>query len=281
MSAQRTNKGIPAGLFLAEIGAWNLCQTAETRMKVYARDPVNGKANYAFGIKNGAIDNHAALDAGKLRDERPELYKSIETYLKSQVEIVVDAPMTSAEEEADPYGDLALSRRRRLSPEQNWRRGLLQLRRTHIEHVAAKKGSIWESAVRLMYAAIFKARISDIDAQKAIHWITQRQGDVDLAKLLQIETEYYSGKYSPAASAMLEAQLDLLSNNNDEFENVEVINGSAVVERPNQTADRESCGGGSEGDSNSSMRGGNGSNTVGGSAIPIVDTEAELFSAFQ
>jgi hypothetical protein len=276
MSTTRSNKGIPAGLFLAEIGAWNLCQTAESRMKVYARDPVNGKANYAFAIKNGAIDTHAALDAAKLRDERPELYKSIEAYLKSQVE--AEAPITPAEEEADPYGDLALSRRRRLTPEQNWRRGLLQLRRTHMEHVAAKKDSVWESSVRLMYAAVFKAKISDLDAQKAIHWITQCQGEVDLAKLLQIETEYYSGKYGPTSSSTLKAQLDMLSNNNDEFENVEATNGSVDGEGSKKFPGQESQSAGSV-PSGSAATGG------AGCEVPAVRAsdapEAELFSAFQ
>jgi hypothetical protein len=278
MSATRTNKGKPNGIFMAELGAWNLCQTAENRFKVYARDPVNGKANYAFGVKSGALDSHAGLDITKLRDERPELYKSVETYFKATIDPAGDAPMTQVEEEMDPYGDLALSRRRRLTPEQNWKRGLLQMRRVEMEHAAAKKESVWESAVRMLYAANFKARISDVDASKAVHWIMQRQGGVDLKSLLEIETNFYSGKYGPMSSTMLEQQLDLLATNSLEFDNEEMTNGSTDGKRMAQSA---------ESTSTSTVRaGGTGTDAADAGGISgLEDGESsattDIFSAFQ
>ena len=237
MSTTRTNKGIKAGLFLAELGAWNLSQTGEGRYKLYARDPVNGKANYAFGIKaDGAFDTHAGLDVAKLKDERPELFKTTADYFKAEAAPIVQVE----EEEQDPYGDLALLRRRQLTPEQEWKRALLHMRRVALEAAAAKKDTIWEAGVRMSYAAIFKQKISDEDVVKAIHWITQRQAEVDLKSLLQILTEYYAGKFGPRKCVVLAEQLDLLANNMTEFNNEEEANngvGNVQLDgkRPDQT----------------------------------------------
>lgn len=210
----RTNHGKQTGLFVAELGNWMLRQTGADRYKLAANAPVNGKANYAFGVKETRIDTHAGLDVTKLRDERPDLYKAVEAYFKDA------GKPASVEEESDPYGDLAISRKRKLIPEQNWRRGLLQMRRIEFEHVAAQKSSIWESGVRMLWAGIFKTRITDKEAEKALHWITQRRGYVDLNMLLQIEQEYYAGKYGPHSSTRLEERLEGLAGAND-FDNEE------------------------------------------------------------
>ncbi len=219
MAVTRINKGKPAGLFVAEIGGWNLAQTADGRYKVYSREPVNGKANYAFGVKEGAIDSHVGLDCTKLKEERPELYGSLVKFFKAQMAPPPDR--AQAEEEADLYGDLALSRRHKLTSEQNWRRTLLQFRRIELEHAAAQKEGIWESAVRMTWAVLFGTKISETEEQRALHWIKQRAGTVNLGMLMQIETDYYAGRFAPNSSLTLEAQLDLLTNNNSDFDNVE------------------------------------------------------------
>lgn len=218
------NAGKQTGLFLAELGSWNLRQTAGGRYKVASISPTNGKANYAFGIKDGHIDFAAAMDAYKLRDERPELMRSIEAHFKG------DEIIAEAKEEADPYGDQALNQRRKLSPEQNWRRGLLNMRRIEMEHAATKRESVWESGVRMLWAGVFKTKITGEDLGKTLTWITQRQGGVDLAELLRVERDYYDGKYVPQPSSTLEAQLDLLGGNLG-FDNEEVENGNRRDER--------------------------------------------------
>jgi hypothetical protein len=260
MSTTRTNKGKPTGEFLAEIGIWNLSKTGEGRYKLYARDPVNGKANYAFGVKNGAPDPHAALDFFKLREERPELLKSLEAYLAEEMSPIVIAAAAKEEEEQDPYGDLALQRRRKLTPEQEWKRALLHMRRVALEAAAAKKDTIWESGVRMSYAAIFGQKISDADVVKAIHWITQRQAEIDLKSLLQILTDYYAGKFGPRKCVVLAEQLDLLANNMTEFNNEEEANnGVGNVEldgkRPDQTPTAEGGDRGAEPEAGEGARG--------------------------
>jgi hypothetical protein len=229
----RLNRGIPSGTYLAELGNWKLYQTADGRYKVCAKDAVNGKANYAFAIDGQKIDSHAALDSAKLRNERPELYAVIEDHFRT-AEVIPSASNepTQQEDEGDPYGDLAITRKRRLSPDQEWKRGLLQMRRIEMEHLAARKATTWESAVRMMWAGIFKSKIPDTVAEKAIDWITQHQGEVSLGVLLQIEQDYYAGKYAPNSCATLEAQLDMLAGTNNEDETEANNNGSDESMRP-------------------------------------------------
>lgn len=216
MPATRINTGKQTGLFVATIGSWNLRQTADGRYKVAAIDPVNGKANYSFGVKDGKIDTHIGLDCTKLAEEHPELFKSIEAYFKEAM-----MPTQSIDtDEADPYGDLALARRRKLTPEQNWKRGLLQMRRLEFEHAAVGASSIWESAVRMLWAGCFGTKIAEPDLDKARQWITQRKGSVDVKDLLRVEQDYYAGKFAPNSSTLLEQNLDTIAGAN-EFENVE------------------------------------------------------------
>lgn len=216
----RTNKGKPQGMFLAELGAWSLYQTADGRYKVAANTPTNGKANYAFGVEGPQIDTHAGLDASKLRAERPELYKSIEKFLKSSdKEVIPSETDTKAQDDADPYGDLAMSRRRLLTPEQQWRRALLSMRRIELEHTAANKETVWESGVRMAWAGIFKTRIEESDARAALAWITDHAEHVSLEAILQVEQEYYGGKLGPQSCQTLEAKLDLLAGKKEEQEN--------------------------------------------------------------
>lgn len=226
----RTNRGKPSGQYLAQLGNWNLYQTADGKYKVCAVDPVNGKANYSFAVDGQKIDTHAALDSKKLKDERPELYATIESYFKT-AEVVpssASSDQQEASDDGDPYGDLALSRRRKLTTQQNWKRGLLQMRRVDLEHLAVKKASIWESAIRMLYAGVFGAKIDDATAQQAFAWVTQHQGKVDLGVLLQIERDYYAGKYAPNSCATLESQLDLLAGRSEQP--TEAINGTGGLQ---------------------------------------------------
>jgi hypothetical protein len=209
----RMNKGKPSGTFIAQIGNWNLYQTADSRYKVAAIDPVNGKANYTFNVSNGKVATD--LDHSHLSEARPELLESINAYFKSLQPVVVS-------DESDPYGDLALQRKRKLTPEQNWRRGLLQLKRIELEHTAAKQESIMESAVRMLWIGVFKEKISDAEMEKALTWIRAHGSIVDLKSLLQVEQDFYAGKYAPHSCATLEAQFELIggtdgSNEEDDY----------------------------------------------------------------
>lgn len=239
----RTNKGKPSGQYIGEVGHWKIYQVGDDRYKLCASEPVNGKANYGFAIDGGTFDTHAGLDIAKLRQERPELYESVEKFFKGSAVIPSAAPAAQPTDDADPYGDLALSRRRTLTPEQNWKRGLLHMRRIEMEHMAAKKESVWESAVRMLWAGAFKTKIDDTTAQQALAWITQHQGGVNLSTLLQIEQDYYAGKYAPNSCATLEAQLDLLAGN-DEQSKEENDNGS---ELGSSTAKQNDFGSGKHG----------------------------------
>lgn len=217
MGLTRMNSGKQTGLLVAQFGNWNLRQTADIRYKVAAIDPVNGKANYAFGVKDGRIDTHAGLDCTKLAQEHPELLKNIEEYFKAQL-VIKEEPQSF--EDADPYGDLAISRRQKLTPEQNWRRGLLLMRRMEFEHAAVHGAGIWESGIRMLWAAQFGTKILESDMEKARTWITHRKGAVNLKDLLNAEKDYYGGKFAPHSSVNLEAQLAMLAGAL-EFENVE------------------------------------------------------------
>lgn len=280
MSASRTNAGKQTGLFIVELGNWTLRQTADGRYKVAARDPVNGKANYAFGIREGKLDTHMGLDATKLKDERPELHKAVEGYFRSLTEQPL--PM---EEEADPYGDLAISRRRKLTPEQNWKRGLLQMRRLEFEHAAAKKESIWESAVRMLWAGVFKTRIPDDKAAEALLWITQRQGGVDLKMLLQVEQDYYSGRYAPNSSRALEEKLGMLAGANEFDNEEETEDGPRVWNDNSGTADgvgpRESSQQDGDGEQAEVRRSGGSPAATGDGVYGSESAVEDPFAAFQ
>lgn len=229
------NSGKQTGLLVAQFGNWNLRQTADIRYKVAAIDPVNGKANYAFGVKDGRLDTHAGLDCTKLAQEHPELLKNIEEYFKAQL-VVKEEPQSF--EDADPYGDLAISRRQKLTPEQNWRRGLLMMRRVEFEHAAVQGAGVWESAIRMLWAAQFGTKIQDSDMEKARIWITHRKGAVNLRDLLNAEKDYYGGKFAPHSSVNLEAQLDMLAGQL-EFENVEETDERSSVLRRSSGSDGE------------------------------------------
>lgn len=217
----RLNKGKPEGTFLAQLGTWALYETAEGFCKVAAITPVNGKANFSFGVRDGRIDTHKGRDCTLLKQTYPELYKSVETYLKD-----TSAPIEpiSMQAEIDPYGDLALGKKRRLTPEQHWKRGLLNMRRLDFEHAAVHRDSMWESAVRMLWAGVFGTKITEEDCQASLRWITDRQGAVDVKDLLRLEQAYYNPGSETRPSEKLEAGLNELTRN--DFENMEEENGS-------------------------------------------------------
>lgn len=229
---KRTTAGHQTGVLLGTLGTWNIRQTGDDRYKVASIEPVNGKANYAFAVaKSGLLDGHIGLDAGLLRKERPALAKAVEAFFVQRV-VLANEPepsMSSAPEnldEADPYGDLAISRKQRTTPAQEWKRGLLYMRRVEFEHAAVKRKGIWEAGVRMLWAGVFKTKISDEDAAAAIEWITKHPATIDLQELLVIEREYYSHKHRPHNSEWLSSQLDGLSiNDGIEFDNLEETNG--------------------------------------------------------
>lgn len=247
----RTNSGKQTGLLIAQLGNWNLRQTSDTRYKVAAIDAVNGKANYAFGVKDGRLDTHAGLDCTKLGQDHPELLKTIEEYFKAQSTPAEIKP----EEDADPYGDLAISRRQKLSPEQNWRRGLLQMRRLEFEHAAVQAKGTWEAAIRMLWKGVFDAVIPQEALEKAQIWVTHRKGAVDLSALLNAEKAYYSGKFAPHSSINLEAQLDMLAGAM-EFENVEEeTDGRETVLQRDDSGSGESESSGNDRDQNGTVYG--------------------------
>lgn len=212
----KINKGKPSGQYLGAIGSWHIYQTQADRYKLCAVDGVTGKANYMFAILDGKVDTHVGLDASKLKADHPELLKEVNKFF-TQTPPAATESLAAPIDEADPFGDLALSRKRKLTPEQQWKRGLLQLRRIELEHAAAQKESVWDSAIRMMWAGIFKTRIEDVVARQALCYV-QQHGTVSLDDLLQVEQEYYAGKYAPASCSTLEARLDLLAGNNEEVQ---------------------------------------------------------------
>lgn len=215
---QRLKAGNQTGVLIATLGTWNLRKTGEDRYKLASIDAITGKANYAFAVKNGKVDSHHSLDSVKLKQERPELFKSVEDYFTGRLGST--AP-EEKEEEYDPYGQLARRRKQNLTPQQEWRRGLLHMRRQHLERAAEGKDSTWAAGVRALWWGNFKEKISDEDALAAIAYITQMTAKVNIDELLAMEREFYSGKFGPNGLAVLEDRLNQLANNVTEFENEE------------------------------------------------------------
>lgn len=200
----RQNRGKPAGQYIGQVeGGWTLYCTGEGRYKICSIEPISGKANYTFIVSDLLIDMHGGLDAGKLRSERPEIFEATELFLRS-------GSAAAATDESDKYGDLALSRRRKLTPFQLWHRGLLQMRRIELEHTAAHKNSMWESGIRMLWAGIFKTRITEDEVKRQVKYITSHDKKVNLDLLLAAEQQFYSQKYAPNSCATLAAQLDTI-----------------------------------------------------------------------
>src|ERR1019366_749776 len=100
------------GLKLTTFGDWDLYRT-QNAYKVCATSPIESKANYSFGGKDNHIDRGAAMDAKALYRDRPVLYKEIEQYF-------VDHNICPKAATTDPYGDIAISQKQLLQPDQQW-----------------------------------------------------------------------------------------------------------------------------------------------------------------
>ncbi len=202
----RVNKGKPTGQYIGQVeGGWTLYNIGDSRYKICAVEPLTGKANYTFVVTDKKIDKHGGLDAMKLKKERADVYDAVNAFL--------DGTDTTnfATDEADRFGDLALSRRRKLTNWQIFHRGILSMRRIELEHAAAQKKSVWDSAVRLLWAGIFKTKITDNEAARQVTYITKRAGAVNLELLLTAEQQFYTNKYAPHSCATLAAQLDTIA----------------------------------------------------------------------
>lgn len=210
----RHNKGKPTGTHVADIDGWALYCTEQNRYKLCSKEPTNGKANYGFGANDEGIDSSAGLDCAKLRVERPTLFRRVNTFLKKNTE-PIEVPPTQ-DGEADPYGDLAINRRKKLAPQQVWRREILTWRRVELFRTALKKFSTWEAVIRGTYPAIFQEKISDELVHEVLDHITNHAADISLETLLHVLTEYHAGKYAPTSCATLEAQFDMLAGTQEE-----------------------------------------------------------------
>ncbi len=206
--------GRPDGERIVIIGDWDLRKT-EMGFKVCAVNPVDGKANYSFGGKDNRIDKSAGKDAKKLRDDHPILCQDIDKYFQEH-NVCPGKP----DDNSDPFGDIAMSQRLPLQPDQQWRRGLLQMRRQELEHVALGTKSIWEAGIRMLHAGVFKEKISDSELQKSMAYVQKRSGAVSAEALLEVIREYYAGKYKPHACETLDAQMNMLAGDGGEFEDL-------------------------------------------------------------
>lgn len=216
----RLNKGITSGKYLGRANdEWAIYQTQKDRYKVCSLQPIAGKANYSFEINKGRrIDTHAKLDAHLLKNERAELYDAIERFFAQWIPEQETFDETT---DADPYGDLALGRKQALNTDQNWKRGLLNMRRIELEHAALKHDvRTWETGVRMLHAGVYKTKISDADLKKAVAYIERRAGPINLDALLGVEQDLYAGKYRPNSCATLEVQLDLLAGDPGRYEDL-------------------------------------------------------------
>lgn len=208
----KLNSGRPEGLKIATIGDWDLYKT-QNGFKVCASAPIEGKANFSFGGKENKIDRAAAMDAKKLRSDRPVLYQEIEQYFLEHN----TCPKT---ESTDPYGDVAISQKQLLQPEQQWKRELLRMRRIELEYAAVKGQGMWEAGIRMAHAGIFKEKIGEGELQKALAYITKRTGPISLEALLEVERDYYDERYRPHSCETLDAQLNMLAGDGGEFEDL-------------------------------------------------------------
>ena len=209
----RQNKGIPSGEYAGAVGDWNLYKIADARYKICAATPVSGKANYTFAVSNSSIDASKAMDAAKLRAERPDLYEQIESFFQGDSTISLDAKS----DPSDLFGDHALGRKRKLTPEQQWKRGLLNMRLLDLQYAAvrvlepASTTPTWATGVRFLFNGCFKAKISLDAMNAAIAYVTDRTGNINLEALARVGQDYYAGKYAPDHCSQLEIQLDILA----------------------------------------------------------------------
>lgn len=206
----KRNKGNHEGKYIGGVldNSWAVYETA-TGFRASSVATTLGKANYTFGIKEGKIDKHAGMDAGKLQEQRPELYEAIETLFNSPDFRPVADP-------SDEFGDIAWSQRKPFSPMQEWKRALLYMRMFELEHAAKGGSGAWDAGIRMSYSAIFKFKIDDDTYAKAMHYITNH-GDVELQTLLAVLRDFYDGKYRPNSCATLDTQFNLIAGEKDEF----------------------------------------------------------------
>lgn len=189
---------------------WSLWQI-EDRFKLVGTTPIEGKANLWFGVKDGSIDLSAGMDAGIVKQQRPELYTLVNEFLGGS-----SAPASLAEDD-DKYGDFARTRNKPLTQNQEYNRGVLNMRRAELEW-AAKPGTPprdWDIGARMLWAGVYKSKISDTELARVMAFILRRGKTVSLEALLQVERDFYSKKYAPKSFATLEAQLDLVAGEPD------------------------------------------------------------------
>jgi hypothetical protein len=205
---KRQGKAIEGSTDLGEVyPGWQLCRLEE-RWKVYALDTTAGGANYGFRVKDRAIDTHANVDAKKMQRERPALYASIEKFLRTYIS--KNDPLPDI---GDVYGDIALSRKQKLTPDQQWRRGLLLLRLRDLELLAKlERHGVWEACIDMLHQGVYKTNITARARTTALSFVTSSNAPrVNLEALTQVEQDYYSGAYHPQACAELQGQLDMLT----------------------------------------------------------------------
>ncbi len=188
---------------------WRVYQVANG-YRVSAVEPTPGRANYTFGVVNGHIDKHANKDAPKIKADRPELYAAIEAFFGGTTAAAAAGP-----DNGDPYGDYALTQHNPRTPEQSWRRSLLNMRVTEALYIAQKRTEPrdWEPGVRGFYSGIFGRPIDAQTLRDALEYI-RCKGDVDLGALLEAKRAYYANQ-TANRSEVLESQLDLLSEGDD------------------------------------------------------------------
>lgn len=201
----RKNKGTHEGKYLGTVlENWSIYETAKG-YRAASIAPIVGKANYSFAIAAGKIDKMTNMDAYKLQADRPELYAAIEVFFTG-------APVHPSAE--DEFGDLALSQGKsydQLTPVQQWKRALLDMRKYELYWAAKNDQGVWDAGIRMTYSGIFKFKIDDATYATAMQYITKRDGSVDVEALLSVVRNYHDGKYRPSSCATLEAQFDLIA----------------------------------------------------------------------
>lgn len=205
---KRQGKAIEGSHDLGEVyPGWRLCRLEE-KWKVYSLDVVAGSANYGFRVKNREIDKNANIDARALKLERPAVYTSIERFLRTYVSKHDPDP-----DIGDVYGDIAISRKQKLTPDQLWRRGLLLLRLRDLEILAKlERHGIWEPCIEYLHQGVYKSNITAKAKAAALSFVTSDNAPrISQEALTQVEQDYYSGAYNPQACAELQGQLDMLT----------------------------------------------------------------------
>lgn len=209
----RKNRGTLNGKFIGDVfEGWAVFQT-DKGYRVSSKGPVAGKANYSFAITDKrTIDRGRNLDASTLLAERPELYAAIEQYFSGPAGPIVHPTAN------DEYGDLAESQRRPLTPDQQWKQALLQMRKNSLIARAMKQVSVFEAGIRMHYAGIYRFKIDDTTLKLAMNYVNGGAQDINLEALLTAIRAYHQGQYKPAPLATLDQQFDLIAGKGDNLD---------------------------------------------------------------